>query len=170
MRVSVFVGVSIDGFLAREDGSYDFLKPFDGEEHGYAEFIRSVGALVVGRATYETVLGFDAWPWSGKRVVVLTHRPIEARQGETTHEGRLAPLVAGLAAEGVGRVYLDGGMAIRQGLNEDVVDDMTISTVPVTIGAGRPLFGGAPRTSAWSRGAVHEYQSGLVQVRYERTR
>jgi hypothetical protein len=108
VRVSVFVGVSIDGFLAREDGSYDFLKPFEGEEHGYAEFIRSVDALVVGRATCETVLGFDAWPWSGKRVVVLTHRPIEARQGETTHEGQLAPLVGRLAAEGVGRVYLDG--------------------------------------------------------------
>ena len=78
--------------------------------------------------------------------------------------------MARLAAEGVGRVYLDGGMAIRQGLSEDLIDDVTISTVPVTIGAGRPLFGGAPQTSAWSRVAVHEYPNGLVQVRYERRR
>src|SRR5574341_1149226 len=84
VRVSVFVGVSIDGFIAREDGSLDYLKPFEGEDHGYEEFMRSVDALVVGRSTYETVLGFDAWPWEGKRVVVLTHRPIVAGHGETT--------------------------------------------------------------------------------------
>ena len=170
MRISVFVGVSIDGFIARENGSLDFLAPFEGEDHGYQEYMRSVDALVVGRATYETVLGFNKWPWQGKRVVVLTHRPIDARHCETTHTGTLAPLAALLAAEGVRRVYLDGGVAIRQGLDEDLVDDMTISTVPKTIGAGRPLFGGAPRTAAWTLTSVRGFASGLVQARYERAR
>ena len=170
MRISVFVGVSIDGFIAREDGSLDYLKPFEGEDHGYDEFLRSVDALVVGRSTYETVLGFDAWPWEGKRVVVLTHRPIGAVHGETTHQGALAPLAARLAAEGARRVYLDGGVAIRQGLEEDLVDDMTISTVPVTIGTGRPLFGGPAQTTGWSLVSARGYPSGLVQARYQRTR
>ncbi len=170
MRISVFVGVSIDGFIARADGGLDFLAPFEGEDHGYQEYMRSVDALVVGRATYETVLGFKTWPWKGKRVVVLTHRPIDARHGETTHAGPLAPLATRLAAEGVRRVYLDGGVAIRQGLDEDLVDDMTISTVPKTIGAGRPLFGGAPRTAAWTLTSVRGFASGLVQARYERAR
>ena len=170
MRVSVFVGVSIDGFLARADGSFDFLKPFEGEEHGYEEFMRSVDALVIGRATYDTVLAFDHWPYRGKRVIVLTHRPIDARQGETAYAGALAPLLEKLAADGVRRVYLDGGIAVRQGLDEDIVDDMTISTVPVTIGAGRPLFGGAPCTNAWRLTSLREYPSGLAQARYERVR
>ena len=78
MRVSVFVGVSIDGFIAREDGSLDYLKPFEGEDHGYDEFMRTVDALVVGRSTYETGLGFDAWPWTGKRVIVLTRFVVRA--------------------------------------------------------------------------------------------
>jgi dihydrofolate reductase len=168
MRVSVFVGVSIDGFIAHPDGSLDFLTPFESEEHGYEEHMRSIDTLVVGRATYETVLGFAAWPWSGKRVVVLTHRPIDARHGETTHAGQLRRLIDRLNLEGVRHVYLDGGVAIRQGLDEDLIDDMTISTVPVTIGAGRPLFGGAPKTTVWKLAFVRSYASGLMQARYER--
>jgi dihydrofolate reductase len=168
MRISVFVGVSIDGFIASEDGGLDFLDPYGGEEHGYEEFIRSIDAIVVGRTTYDTVLAFPDWPYEGKRVVVLTHRPLVPRRGETTHAGALAPLAAGLAAEGVRRVYLDGGVAIRQGLDEDLVDDMTISTVPVTLGAGRPLFGGTPHTTRWTLTSFRSLSSGLVQGRYER--
>jgi dihydrofolate reductase len=170
MKISVFVGVSIDGFIAREDGRYDFLTPFEGHDHGYADFIRTVDALVVGRATYETALGFDAWPWADKRVVVLTHRPIEPRHGETVHAGVLAPLASRLAAEGVQRVYLDGGVAVRQALDEDLVDDMTISTVPRTIGAGRRIFGGAPSTTAWTLVSASTYANGIVQSRYARSR
>jgi dihydrofolate reductase len=170
MQIGIFVGVSIDGFIAHEDGGLDFLTPFEGEDHGYEEHMRSIDALVVGRATYDTVLGFASWPWAGKRVVVLTHRPIDAAHGETTYGGPLAPLAARLASEGVRRVYLDGGVAIRQALDENLVDDMTISTVPRTIGRGRPLFGGAPRTAPWTLVSVRSFPSGLVQARYERAR
>jgi dihydrofolate reductase len=170
MRISVFVGVSIDGFIARMDGSFDFLGPFEGEEHGYLEYMRTIDALVVGRATYDTVLRLGPWPWEGKRVVVLTHRPFEARHGETAHAGPLAPLAARLASEGVRRVYLDGGIAIRQGLDEDLVDDLTISTVPRTIGAGIPLFGGAACTVPWKLTGHRSYPSGMVQAQYDRAR
>jgi len=171
MQVSVFVGVSIDGFIARPDGGLDFLAPFEGEDHGYEEHMGSIDALVVGRATWETVLGFDAWPWSGKRVIVLTHRGLEAAHREDTHAGPLAPLFARLAADGVRHVYLDGGVAIRHGLDEDLVDDMTISTVPRTIGAGIPLFAAArPCTTAWRLARTRSLPSGVVQSRWERAR
>jgi dihydrofolate reductase len=75
-----------------------------------------------------------------------------------------------LAQEGVRRVYLDGGVAIRQGLDEDVIDDMTLSTVPITLGAGRRLFGGPSNTRRWTLSKMQRYASGLVQVRYERER
>lgn len=65
----MFVGVSVDGFIARPNGALDFLPPGGGELHGYDEFMATVDALVMGRKTYETVLGFDAWPYE-KPVVV----------------------------------------------------------------------------------------------------
>jgi len=171
MRVVVFVGVSIDGFLARDDGTYDFLKPFEGEEHGYVDLMARIDTLVIGRATYETVLAFDVWPYAGKRVVVLTHRPLATRRGETTHEGSLKPLMARLAREGAHGIYLDGGVAIQAGLEEDVVDEMIVSVVPVTVGCGRPLFArGAPCTRRWTLGGVRSYPSGLVQTQYARVR
>lgn len=171
MRVRVFVGVSIDGFIARPDGGLDFLTGFEtGEDAGYEAFMAGIDALVVGRATYDQVCGFPTWPYAGKRLIVLTHRPLDPRHGETAHAGPLAPLCAALAAEGVRAIYLDGGVAVRQGLDEDLVDDLTITTVPRTIGAGRPLFGGAPTLRAWTLAGVRSFASGMVQVRYERAR
>ena len=75
--VSVFVGVSVDGFMARTSGALDFLPPGGGEPHGYDEFIATVDALVIGRNTFETVLAFKTWPYGDKRVVVLSSRPVD---------------------------------------------------------------------------------------------
>src|SRR5947208_14311863 len=75
MRASVFVGTSLDGFIARADGSFDFLSPSGDEPHGYDEFIATVDALVIGRKTFETVLGFDGWAYGKKPVFVLSSRP-----------------------------------------------------------------------------------------------
>ncbi len=75
MPVSVFVGTSVDGFIARPDGALDFLPPGGGEPHGYDEFIATVDAIVIGRKTFETVLAMEAWPYGNKRVVVLSSGP-----------------------------------------------------------------------------------------------
>ncbi|HEY1904576.1 MAG TPA: hypothetical protein VGG91_00960 [Myxococcaceae bacterium] len=73
-RVSAFLGASLDGFIAEADGGLGFLKPFEQEEHGYADFYASVDTLLMGRKTYETVLGFGAWPFGDRRVAVLSRR------------------------------------------------------------------------------------------------
>jgi dihydrofolate reductase len=131
--------------------------------------MRTIDTMVIGRETYETVLPFETWPYDGKRVVVLTHRPLASRYGEITYAGELAPLAMQLASEGVRRVYLDGGAAIRQGLDADVVDDMTISLVPRTIGTGRRLFReGLPGTTSWDTTGVQHYPDRIVQVHYQR--
>src|ERR1700739_2088216 len=88
--VSVFVGTSLDGFIARPNGAFDFLPEGGGEPHGYDEFIASVDALVIGRNTFETVLPFPPWPYGNKRVVVLSSQPIDlsaakARGGVVEH-------------------------------------------------------------------------------------
>src|ERR1700679_614445 len=77
MKASVFVGTSLDGFIARSDGALDFLPEGGGEPHGYDEFMATVDALVIGRKTYETVLAFDTWPYGDKAVFVLSSRPVD---------------------------------------------------------------------------------------------
>src|SRR3954468_11323448 len=79
MQASVFIASSIDGFIARTNGALDWLPAGGGEEHGYDEFMSTVDALVIGRKTFETVLGFDSWPYGDKPVVVLSSRPSEVR-------------------------------------------------------------------------------------------
>src|SRR4026207_2347764 len=81
MRASVFIGTSLDGFIARENGDLDFLPPGGGEPHGYDEFMATVDALVIGRKTFETVLTFDAWPYGDKLVFVLSTRPLAPAPG-----------------------------------------------------------------------------------------
>jgi dihydrofolate reductase len=170
MRICVFAGTSLDGFIAHPDGSLGFLQPFESGDNGYFAFMNTIDVLVIGRATYETVLSFSEWPYEGKRVVVLTHRAIEPRRGETTHSGALKPLFTRLASEGVKRIYLDGGVTVRQGLDEDLVDEMTISTVPRTLGAGRPLLGGAESLKAWKLLSTRAVENGVVQSKWERAR
>src|SRR5437868_3725648 len=116
-RTSGFVGVSLDGFLARPDGAIDWLAPYEGVEHGYRAFFDSIDSIVVGRKTYEFVLGMvasgHAWPYAGKRCIVMTHRPIEARNHERAFAGEPAALLDDLGAGGARHVYIDGGVVIR---------------------------------------------------------
>lgn len=167
-QVSVYIAVSLDGFIARLDGGLDWLEPMQvlNEDYGYGQFFSSIDALVMGRATYDTALGFGAWPFANKRVAVLTHRPLDSRHGETAHKGPLSPLLAALSGEGMRHVYLDGGQVIRQGLSERVVDDITLSTVPIVLGRGRPLFDASLPESNWTLVSSRSFPSGLVQSRY----
>jgi len=117
MTVSVFIGTSVDGFIARSNGDLDFLPAGGGEPHGYDEFIASVDALVIGRKTFETVLAFPVWPYGEKRVVVLSSRPVDlyAVRGGVVEQmgGPPAEIVAKLAARGVHHLYVDGGITIQ---------------------------------------------------------
>ena len=144
MTVSVFIGTSVDGFIARPDGALDFLPPGGGEPHGYDEFIASVDALVIGRKTFETVLAFPEWPYGDKRVVVLSSRPITlpAVPGAVVEQmaGPPAEIVAKLAASGAYHLYVDGGITVRAFVRPR--QRLIITRVgPVLIGDGIPLFG-----------------------------
>jgi dihydrofolate reductase len=166
----VFVGISLDGFLARADGSLDWLTPFAGEDHGYDAFIASVDTLVIGRGTYDFVLGMlatgEKWPYSGKRCAVMTHRPIAGKNGETACSGEPAALLEQLAREGAKHVYVDGGVVIRSFLAAGLIDEMTISVAPKLIGTGLPLFGGVAIESGLALEGVRAFKNGLAQLRY----
>src|SRR5207253_1570180 len=106
-KASVFIGTSLDGFIARVNGDFDFLPPGGGEPHGYEEFMATVDALVIGRKTFETVLAFDAWPYGKKPVFVLSTRPLAPAPGGAVVEqlsGDPAEIVRQLDARGIGHV------------------------------------------------------------------
>ena len=165
------MGVSIDGYIAGEGGSLEWLSIVETdppEDTGYAALMADVDALVIGRNTYDAVIGFTPYPYSGKRVIVLTTRFTEAQHGESFYNGSLEPLLETLALEGVERIYLDGGNAVRQGLEAGVVNDLTISTLPIILGSGIKLFErGMPR-SRWTLTSSRSFDSGLVQATYQR--
>ncbi len=170
-RVSVYIAISLDGFIARDDGDLDWLAEVQeagGNDYGYSGFMSTVDTVLLGRGTYDAVLTFDSWPFEGKRVIVLTNRTLASRFGEAAYAGALGPLMDRLGSEGVQRVYLDGGATIRQGLDEGLVDDMTLSIVPVLLGSGRPLFTRGVPGSRWTLTGAESHPTGLVQVRYER--
>lgn len=171
MTVSVFIGTSLDGFIARPNGDLDFLPPGGGEPHGYDEFIASVDALVIGRNTFETVLGFPIWPYSDKRVVVLSSRPLDLSvvRGGVVEQmaGPPAEIVSKLAARGIHHLYVDGGITIQRFLREGLIQRLIITRVPVLIGEGVPLFGVLPRDVRLRHVATRHYASGLVKSEYQ---
>ena len=170
MTISVFIGTSLDGFIARRNGAFDFLLEGGGEPHGYDEFFASVDALVIGRKTFETVLAFEVWPYGDKRVVVLSDRPVDLStvRGGTVEQmaGPPAEIVSRLAASGAHHLYIDGGITIQGFLRAGLIQRLIITRVPVLIGEGVPLFGTLPRDVRLRHVATRHYPSGLVQSEY----
>lgn len=171
MTVSVFIGTSLDGFIARPNGDLDFLPEDGGEPHGYNEFFASVDALVIGRKTFEKVLTFEAWPYGDKRIVVLSSRPVDlsVAGGGVVEQmaGSPAEIVSQLAASGAHHLYVDGGITIQEFLRAGLIQRLIITRVPVLIGEGIPLFGALPRDVRLRHIATRHYPSGLVQSEYQ---
>jgi dihydrofolate reductase len=170
MKLSVFVGTSLDGFIARKNGDYDFLPVDGGEPHGYDEFIASVDTVVMGRNTLEVVLKLPSWPYRDKRVVVLSHRPLDlsAIAGRVEQmSGDPEQIVDKLAATGAQHVYVDGGVTVQEFLRAGQIHRVTITRVPVLIGEGIPLFGSVARDIKLRHVGTRQYKSGLVTSDYE---
>ena len=170
MRASTFIGTSLDGFIARANGSFDFLPAGGGEPHGYDEFMASVDALVIGRNTYEVVLAFETWPYEEKPVFVLSSRALApAPPGAVVHHmsGEPAEIVRQLAARGIRHAYVDGGITIQRFIQAGLIQTLIITRVPVLIGSGIPLFGAIPEDIHLKHIATREYAGGLVKSEYQ---
>jgi dihydrofolate reductase len=171
-RATVFVGISVDGFLARPDGSFDFL-PENAEDHGFEEFMASVDALVMGRNTFEVVLPFESWPYGKTRVVVLSTRdldlsPVIARGAVVERmSGTPEEIVDALGARGARHLYVDGGDTIQRFMRAGLIDRLVVTRVPVLIGQGIPLFGTLAGDVRLRHVRTRSFPSGLVQSEYE---
>lgn len=169
-HVSVFIASSLDGFIARSDGSLDWLEAVqtEDEDYNYQAFFDSVDTLLMGRKTYDVALTFETWPFASKRCLVLTQRPKGAKHNEEFISGQPQELLERLGAQGVKRIYLDGGSVIRQFLEMGLVDELTLSVVPVLLGDGIPLFMAGGREQRLILDSSRSWPTGLAQLRYRK--
>ncbi|CAG9166951.1 hypothetical protein LMG23994_01050 [Cupriavidus pinatubonensis] len=169
----VFIATSLDGYIARADGDIGWLLERDdpAEDHGYAEFIADKDMIVMGRGSFEKVLTMG--PWAYDRPVLVLSRQLAGKPVPEPLQGKVrfsdcAPrdAMAELAAEGAHRVYVDGGQVVQSFLREGLITDLVVTTVPVLIGTGRPLFGALPRDVDLALESSRHFPSGLVQSKY----
>ncbi len=170
-RLRVYIATSLDGFIAGPGDDLSWLpEPRDDEDYGYRAFMADVGALLMGRRTYEVAAGFGgAWPYGERPVLVATARPLPAPAAPSVRaaSGRAEELrAAALAAAGGRDVYVDGGALVRTMLAAGLVDELTITLVPVVLGDGVPLLGGLRRRLDLESVAARRFDDGLVQLTY----
>ncbi len=174
MKASVYIATSLDGFIARPNGDLDWLTGADpaphGEDYGYQAFMDTVDVIVMGRHTFELALRFDAWPYSGKQVVVLssTTPAIPHHLADGVAWLALPPhqVMERLADQGATHLYIDGGKTIQGFLNADLIDELIITSIPILIGEGIPLFGPVPCDIKLKHIETRPFENGFVQRRY----
>ncbi len=167
--------MSLDGFIAREDGSIDWLMKANqlvspDEDGGYKHFISDVDAIVMGRHSYEKVLSFEPWPYA-LPVLVLSHETIHVPESLKSKVQRISEsphaLVERLSKAGMNHLYIDGGLTIQTFLNEDCIDELIITVVPVLIGQGKRLFGALKEDIELRLIESREIGACFVQLRYK---
>ena len=171
----VYIAISLDGYIARKDGSLDWLDeasamvPQD-EDCGFKDVMESVGALVMGRKTYEKVASFGAWAYGDTPVIVQSREsfvfPDDAPSTLSHSSESPCDLFSRLAQEGVDRVYVDGGITIQRFMRAGVIDEITITVIPVLLGDGIPLFGPLEEDVTLSHKKTIAYDFGFVQSTY----
>jgi dihydrofolate reductase len=173
----LYIACSLDGYIARPDGSVDWLDPFNqigSEDYGYRELLRRCGAIIMGANSYRQVLTFGPWPYAGIPCYVLTHRPpaVLADPLVRTYAGSLAALVRKLKKTTDGDppardIWLVGGAQVAgQFVGKGLVDEYIISVIPMLLGRGVPLWLETGPERKLKLLGVKSFPSGVVQVRY----
>jgi dihydrofolate reductase len=175
VKVSVYIATSLDGFIARKDGGLDWLDEANatvpnGEDCGFQAFIDTVDTLIMGRKTFEKVLSFGQWSYGKMPVIVLSHNPISFPStipNTVTHSlEQPRALYERLSGEGVKHVYVDGGNTIQGFLSAGLIDEITVTVIPVILGGGIPLFGPFGKEVNLTHLHTIAYDFGFVQTSY----
>ena len=179
-RVTIHMAASLDGFIARKDGSVDWLETSDefvgGDtlDPGFVEeFLKTIDCYVMGARTYETALSFEAkglgWSYGDKPTFVLTHRQLpRTRDSVEFQSGNLAAFVNGRLRPTFRNIwFVGGGVVSAECLRLGLADEVCYSILPILIGDGIPFFGKLDRDIALHLAEVKAYKSGMVELRYE---
>ena len=173
MKTVVYVGTSLDGFIARTNGDFDWLSHFANDEaiRAYEELIDRIDAIVIGRGTFEKVLTFPSWPYDKKVFVLstsMTETPASLREKVTILSMDPGALLNHLSGMGYSTIYVDGGKVIQAFLKEGLVNELIISKAPMLIGSGIPLFGYLDHDIEFRHIRTDVCSNGLVRSFYER--
>jgi dihydrofolate reductase len=175
MKCSTFIATSLDGFIARADGSIDWLEEANqsapaGEDFGYKTFFDSVDVLIMGRKTFEIVLKFPEWPYGSRRVVVLsktmTRLPDSCPASVSLTNQSPVEIVSSLANGPTQHAYVDGGATIQSFLAARLIDEVTITTIPILLGDGIRLFGSPTGDIHLAHETTRSFPNGFVQSKY----
>ena len=177
VKVSVYIGTSLDGFIARENGDIDWLdkanqKVTPGEDFGFHKFLESINLIVMGRKTFEQVVSFDIWPYKDNKLIVLTSKNFEIPEKlrkTVTISNTLIPeeLIKELSDKSVDHIYVDGGIVIQEFLSARLVDEITVTIVPILIGKGKSFSGLLPEDLDLQHLKTTVYEFGFVQNKYK---
>ncbi len=173
----VFIATSLDGYIADKEDKIDWLHAIPNPDHddmGFNTFISSVDAIVMGRTTFETVLGFGIdWPYKIPVFVLsttLSAVPDELVGKVQLVKGSIQEILKIIHDQGYHDLYIDGGTTIQGFLKEDLIDQLIISTIPVLLGGGSPLFGALDNTLAFEHVKASRFLDAIVQNEYRRKR
>lgn len=166
----LYIATSLDGYIARPDGSIDWLPApeVEADEDSYSQFYSTVDALVMGATTYEQILGFGEWVYPGKRCYVLSRQPRTSDRPEICFvRGGVDEVMERVAQEGFQRVWVVGGGAIASLLiRRNLIDEYIITVIPILLGAGIPLYQSIPEQKLRLIG-VRSCASGMVELQYQ---
>ena len=177
MACKIFIATSIDGMITDREGGLDWLQTVpnpEGKDLGFAGFMEQIDALVMGRNTFEAVVGFGVpWPYSRPVFVwshSLTEIPADLADRVSLVRGTPQSIVADLNAQGFEELYIDGGKTIQSFLQHDLIDTLIVTTIPVLLGGGVPLFGTLPAHRTFELVSVDVQLDQIVTATYQRMR
>jgi len=171
-----FLGMSLDGFIAREDGDLGWLESLprnvghvttstDQPALDWERFFPEIDALLMGRSTYEKILTFADWPFPGLPVIVLS-RTLQNNDPRVTVVRSVEKSIDVLSARQAREVYVDGGQTVQEFLRRGLIDELTVSIAPVVIGSGKSLFANMSRDITLTVRGSHVTSEGLVRITY----
>src|ERR1043166_6938925 len=179
-RVTIHMAASLDGFIARKDGSVDWMETSDEFADGSTmdpefieAFLKTIDCYVMGSRTYETALNFETkgfgWAYGDKPVFVLTHRQLpKIRETVEFYTGDLAQFVnARLRRKFRSIWFVGGGVVSGECLTRGLADEVRYSILPILIGDGIRFFEKLDRDIVFHLAEVKAYKSGMVELRYQ---
>lgn len=172
MRLVAYMAVSLDGYIADSDGGVDWLNEIpdsEGDDHGWAEFMAGIDALLMGANTFKVVQGFGVWHYE-KPVFVASRSMVEVPEGYEDKieliQGDIAGMVAELEKRGHESIYVDGGLLVQRCLETELLNEMIITRIPIILGGGIPLFAVEGPRVKLRHVATKVLGAGMVQSHY----
>ena len=176
-KTVLYIATSLDGFIARPDGNLDWLtsipQPITGNDYGYTDLLNSLGTTIMGRKTYDEIIGFGIdWPYIGlNSFVITTNKELKIQSPDTYILSEdLNSFVTDLKQKSEKDIWLiGGGQIITRFINEDLLDKMIITVIPKIIGEGIPLFARKPKETNWILTETKSFDTGVVTLTYQKT-